>query len=254
MEVKGHNQLQVLKKYQPKVKTKFSDNLKAHLLKALAVDPKFSEAHFQMALMYQEDGDRKMAEAHFNKAIESDNQQTLEIEKRSEELLRKFQFQNAKILFIKAQEKKLHCAKVYFQLSSLYEYQNKLAKAETCLKKSITLNPASSKAHRNLGILFSQQKSYDVARLHIEKALDLNYSDCLSHLNLGIIMKQSKDYVDAEIHFLSALDINPKYVVCMLEMAHLQLIMNNQKKAKKYYKKAQNISPNIKDVDLGNIL
>jgi len=228
--------------------------LKAHLLKALEVDTKFSEAHFQLALVYKEDEDYKTAESYFRKAIKSDSQQILEIEKRGEKLLKKFQFQNAKLLFMKAQKKKHHCARVNIQLSNLYEIQNKLAKAKTCLKNSIQLNPESSKAYRNLGILLLKQKSYASARVYIDKALDLDYSDCLTHLNLGKLMKQSKQYADAELHFLTALDINPKYVVCMLEIAHLHLVMKNQKEAKKYYQKAREISPDISCKDLDKIL
>ena len=211
----------------------------------MEVDTKFSEAHFQLALVYQDDEDYKAAENYFKKAIKSDSQQILEIEKRGEKLLKKFQFQNTKLLFMKAQKKKHHCARVNIQLSNLYESQNKLAKAKTCLKNSIQLNPESSKAYRNLGILLLKQKSYASARVYIEKALDLDYSDCLTHLNLGKIMKQSKQYADAELHFLTALDINPKYVVCMLEIALLYLVMKNKREAKKYYQNAREISPDI---------
>ena len=242
------------KKHQSKVKNKFSDSLKAHLLKALEVDTKFSEAHFQLALVYQEDEDYKAAESYFRKAIKSDSQQILEIEKRGKKLLKKFQFQNAKLLFMKAQKKKHQCAKVNEQLSNLYESQNKLAKAETCLKNSIQLNPESSKAYRNLGILLLKKKNYDVAQKHIEKSLDLHYKDSLSHLTMGKLMKQSKKYADAELHFLTALDICPKYVVCMLEIAHLHLILKNQMEAKKYYQKAREISPDISCEDLDKIL
>lgn len=242
------------KKHHQEVKTEFSDNLKVHLLKALDVDPEFSEAHFQLGIIYWKYGDQKEAETHFREAIASGSKEAREIEKHGEALLKKFQFQNAKFLFMKAQEKKHHCSRVNFQLSNYYADLNKTAKAQTCLKNSIKLNPTSSKAHRNLGILLYKQKSYDAARLHIEKALDLDYSDCLSHLNLGMIMKQNKDYTDAELHFLSALDINPKYVDCMLEMANLQLIMKNKIKAKKYYQKARKISPDINHAELDNVL
>ncbi len=241
-------------KHQPEVKTEFSQGLKAHLLKALETDPKFSEAHFQLALMYKKDEDHKAAERYFRKAIKSDSHQILALEKRGKNLLKKCQFQHAKRLFLKAQEKKHHCARVNIQLSDIYNNQNKLVKAKTCLEHSIQLNPASSKAYRNLAILLLLQKNYNAARLNIEKALDLDYTDCLSHLNLGMIMKQNKDYKDAELHFLIALYINPKYVACMLEISHLHLIMKNQMEAKKYYQKAREISPNIKHAKLDKIL
>ena len=59
--------------------------MKVHLLKALRADPMFSEAHFQLAIMYQEEGYNKEAETHFRKAIESDSQDTCELEKNGKE-------------------------------------------------------------------------------------------------------------------------------------------------------------------------
>ena len=234
------------KQQQKEVVNTFSDKLIVHLVKALEINPEFSEAHCQLALIYQENGDYTSAEEHFQKAIKLDNKLIIEIEKRSVDLLQKFQFQNAKFQFRKAKEKRYQSARVHFQLSSLYEIQQQLSRAKTCLEKSIELNSLFPEAFRNLGIILSQLKSYAAARLHIEKALDLNYGDCISHLNLGIIMIQGKEYVDAERHLLIALDINPKFVVCILEMSHLQLLMKNKIEAKKYYQMAQEISPDIK--------
>ena len=157
----------------------------------------------------------------------------MEIEKRANKLFKNCQFQNAKILLLRVQEKKYHGALVNYEISQLYMNQNKLDKAKKYLKQSIELNPLSSKAHRDLSSLLIKQKSYDDAHFHIEKSLDLDYADPHSHLNLGMIMKANKDYVNAELYFLSSLDINPKYVTCMLELVDLQLIMGNQEKAKK---------------------
>ena len=241
-------------KQQTEIKTEFSEDMKAHLLRSVEADPKFSEAHCQLALMYQENGKHNEAETHFKKAIESDSEHIREIEKRSAKLLKIFQFQYANILFMKAHDKRGHCAKVYFQLSNLYECQNQSSQAQTCLKNSIQLNPTSSKAHRNLGILLSKQKIYDVARIHIEKALELDYSDCISHFNLGMIMKKSEEYIEAELHLLIALDINPNFVDCLLEIALLYLVMNDQIKAYQYYQKAREISPDISHAELDTIL
>ena len=158
------------------------------------------------------------------------------------------------MMFLKAQKKRHHCARVNLQLSNLYKNQSEVTKAETCLLNSIQLDPTSSKAHRNMGILLIQQKNYDDARFYFEKALDLNYNDFLAHLNLGLIMKQCKDYLAAKLHFLTALDINPNFSVCMLEIALLQLVMKNHIKAKIYYQKAREISPDIQHDALDKLL
>ena len=76
-----------------------SDDLKEHFLKALEVNPKFSEAHLQLALIYREEANEKSAESHFLQAIKLDTRQILDIEKHGDQLLKNHQFQNAKDQF-----------------------------------------------------------------------------------------------------------------------------------------------------------
>ena len=238
---------------QKRVKTDLANDLKVHFLNALKANPDFSEAHLELAQLYQEAGDSKNTEHHFQSAIVSDSQQALELENRGEELLKNFQFQNAKDQFMKAQDKKNHCAEVYYQQSMFFKNQNKTKAAQTSLEHSIKMNPSLSDSHRDLGILLSNQNQLDDARLHLEKSLDLEYADSTSHMHLGKIMIQMKDYEDAEQHFLSALDIDPDYVDCIMELAALKLKMNQKKEAKKYYKKAQELSPDLKQTTLDKL-
>ena len=241
-------------KKQKKVKAKLTNDLKAHFLSALKANPDFSEAHLQLAQLYQEEGDNKNTDHHFKSAIASDSQQALDLENRGEELLKKFQFQNAKDQFMKAQEKKNHCAEVYYQQSIFFKNQNKTEAVQTSLENSIKMNPSKSSFHRELGILLSQQNHLEHARFQLEKALDLNYADSQLHFNLGKIMSQMNDYEDAEQHFLSALDISPEFVDCMVEIADLKLKVNQEKEAKEYYLRAKEIIPELKHSALEKIM
>ena len=219
-------------------------DFKAHFIKALEIDPNFSEAHFQLALLYQDEGDYKNVEQHFNLAIVSDSDKAHILEKRGRELIKKFQFQNAKEQFMKAQARRKHCAEVYYQQSMYYKNQKNTKQQQTSLENSIKMNLSQSDSHRELGILFSNQNQMNDARSQLEEALNLNYADSLSHFYLGKIMIHMKDYKDAEQHFLSSLDINPKFIDCMIELAKLKLKINQENEAKKYYMKAKEIKPN----------
>ena len=88
------------KKPQSKNKANLNIALKAHLIKAIESDPTFSEARLQLALLYQDEGDNQKVEDHFNLAIVSEGDQIHKLEKRGGELIKKFQFQNAKKKFI----------------------------------------------------------------------------------------------------------------------------------------------------------
>ena len=48
-------------------------DLKTLFLKALEADPDYSEAHLQLALIYQDEDDSQNVENHFNSAIVSDS-------------------------------------------------------------------------------------------------------------------------------------------------------------------------------------
>ena len=214
-------------------------NLKSLFIKALEADPDYSEAHLQLALIYQDEEDFQNVENHFNAAIQSDIKMAQKLDERGEELLKKFQFQNAKELFMKAQEKKNHCADVYFQQSKYFLNHKKTNEALESLSHSIEMNPTLSEVHRDYGILLSQGNQIDNARLHLEKSLDLNYGDSMSHFQLGMIMVKMKDYEDAEQHFLSALDIDPKLVDCQVELVALKLITDQTEEVKNITKKTK---------------
>ena len=238
--------MQKNKKPLSKNNTNLQIVLKAHFKKAIEADPNFSEAHLQLALLYQDEGAMQKVEDHFNFAIVADIDESHRLEQRGEELIKKFQFQNAKQQFMKAQDKRNHCAEVYYQQSIYFQNQKKSEKQQVSLEKSIKMNPSLSDSHRDLGILLSNQNQLDDARLHLEKALDLEYADPSSHMHLGEIMTQMKDYEDAEQHFLSAMDIKPEFAVCMVELAALKLKMKQKGEAKKYYLQAKEITPGLK--------
>ena len=229
-------------------------DLKTLFLKALDTDKNYSEAHLQLALLYQDEKDCKNVEKHFDAAIISDCKDATIFDDKGEELLKKSQFQNAKEQFVKAQEKKNHCADVYYQQSKYLLNQLKINEALNSLGNSIKMNPSISEVQREYGILLSSDNQIDNARFHLEKSLDINYGDSISHYHLGMIMVKMKDYEDAEQHFLSALDIDPKLVDCFVELASLKLIIDQKIEAKEYYEKAKLISPDLKHSALEKIM
>ena len=229
-------------------------DLKTLFLKALDTDKNYSEAHLQLALLYQDEKDCKNVEKHFDAAIVSDSKDAKIFDDKGEDLLKKSQFQNAKEQFVKAQEKKNHCADVYYQQSKYLLNQLKINEALNSLGNSIKMNPYISEVQREYGILLSSDNQIDNARFHLEKSLDINYGDSISHYHLGMIMVKMKDYEDAEQHFLSALDIDPKLVDCFVELASLKLIIDQKIEAKEYYEKAKLISPDLKHSALEKIM
>ena len=134
------------------------NDIKDHFLKALKFRPNFSEAHLQLALIYQHNNDNKNAIKHFQAAIISDKQEAEKLEKKADELIKKHQFQNAKEKFIKSEKKIIHYSNVYYSLANHYLNCGKRKLAQVNLKACLKINPKLAKAHRDLGIIFFIEK------------------------------------------------------------------------------------------------
>ena len=76
-------------------------DLKTLFLKALDTDNNYSEAHLQLALLYQDEKDCKNVEKHFDAAIISDCKDAKIFDDKGEELLKTspFVFSNSNNLF-----------------------------------------------------------------------------------------------------------------------------------------------------------
>ena len=66
-------------------------DLKDHFLQALKTQPKFSEAHLQLALLYHEEGDDRNTITHFKSAISADLEEAEKLEEKGDELMQNFQ-------------------------------------------------------------------------------------------------------------------------------------------------------------------
>ena len=93
---------------QRKKLVNLKNDLKDHFIKALESYPNYSEAHLQLALIYEKEGDDVNAVKHFKAAILSDLEEADNLENKGDDLIKKYQFQNAKDYFIKSQNKKNH--------------------------------------------------------------------------------------------------------------------------------------------------
>tara|TARA_B100001029_G_C15034861_1_gene439450 strand:- start:474 stop:1166 length:693 start_codon:yes stop_codon:yes gene_type:complete len=228
-------------------------DLKEHFLLALKSQPNFSEAHLQLALIFQQEADKDNAIKHFNSAISSDLNDIKLLNTKAEELLKNYQFQNAKEQFMKLHKKKLHCSEIYYLQSKYFTEINNNDYAKVSLNNCIEINSNHSKAYRDLAIILSNDK-IDKARSYLEKSIEIDYSDSLAHFSLAKIMVRMKDYNDAEQHYLSALDIRPKFIDCLIELALLKIVLDNKNEAIMYYDKAKKYYPKINIPEIEKII
>ena len=113
------------------------DDLKALFLKSLESNNEYSEAHLQLALIYEKEKDFINAEKHFELAISFYESNINSLQNKGDLLLKKSQFQNAKIEFSKAQDKRTLCADVFYQQAQYFLRHKKIENAQNSFKNSI---------------------------------------------------------------------------------------------------------------------
>ena len=100
-------------------------DIKIHFIKALESQPHFSEAHFQLAIIYADEKNNRKAEEHFNFAIKYDLEEADLLDQQGNDLIKKYQFQNAKDKFIKSQQKKISLCRSLLSTISLFRKTKK---------------------------------------------------------------------------------------------------------------------------------
>ena len=129
--------------------------------KAIAINPKYPDAHNNLGIVYLDSKDLDNAVVHFEYAINfSDN-----------------------------------FAEAHNNLGSTFQQKGLLEKALNSYKKSITLKPDYAQAHNNMGILLQKIGNNKAAILSYEKALDSDPSYALAHHNLSALKIYSEDDV-----------------------------------------------------------
>ena len=78
------------------------------------------------------------------------------------------------------------------------------------LERAIEIDPASAKAHLNLGIVLARQDRLNEADEHLRESLRLDPDDAEAHYNLAFLLANRGDLRDAERHLAEAVRLAPK--------------------------------------------
>jgi tetratricopeptide (TPR) repeat protein len=209
----------------------------AFYLRAISINPFFSEAYRSLSLLYTEMGLFYKVPYYLKKAHSSKNE----------------------------------IAAFYNSAGLIYAKRNKMDSAEVYLNKAIKLRPDFKEAHRNLGkvlelkrrkispsavavvneiynrgnMLF-KQGNYLEALLNYEKAIKLNSSYPKAHNNAGITCIQLQRYDEAMQHFKEAIKIDPNFIEAYPNIAMLHSNRQRHKEAIEILNKAIKIKADPK--------
>jgi tetratricopeptide (TPR) repeat protein len=93
----------------------------------------------------------------------------------------------------------------YLEIATLYAQKGKYQKAEELFQKVAKENPASAKAHNNLGVVRLKQAKYDMAEREFKEAMRIDPAFVLPYYNLACLYSRKGVDVDALIYLKRAL-------------------------------------------------
>lgn len=146
-----------------------TEQAKAPLGKALALDPRDADAHAALALVFQAEGEPALAEAHFKKALASHPDDT--------------RIRNNYGSFLYAQQRFAEAEQMF-----------RLASADT-------LYPERSRVYENLGLTALKLDDRDQAHAYLTKVLQLNQRQPRALLEMAELSYENRHYVPARDYY-----------------------------------------------------
>ena len=146
-----------------------TEQAKAPLTKALAIDNRDADAHAALALVFQAQGEPQLADEHFRKALSQRPDDT----------------------------------RIRNNYGSFLYAQGRFEQAEATFRQAAadTLYPERSRIYQNLGLTALKLERREQAREYLEKALQLNHRQPRALLEMAELSYENRHYVPARDYY-----------------------------------------------------
>lgn len=134
---------------------------------------------------------------------------------------------------VKAKEKNSKDKHIWNALGLAYKERKLFKEAEEAFKEAISLDNKFSEAYNNLGVLYLDQKRYKDAIETFEKAVsNIFYTTPeLAYNNMGYAFQMLGDVVSAEKNYKEAISLNPSFSLSYTNLANLYIEQKRYKEA-----------------------
>ncbi|MCK4641185.1 MAG: tetratricopeptide repeat protein [Candidatus Marinimicrobia bacterium] len=173
------------------------DKAKSFYLRAIELNPDFSDAYNNLGLVYDKQENYSDAIKCYNKAIEINPNYSYPYNNLGNVYSDQGNDYDAIKYYMKAIELNPNNSYLYNNLGLVYDNQENYADAIKCYNKAIEINPDFSNAYYNLGVVYGKQGNYDDEINSYKKAIELNPELSVAYLNLGVVYYDQGNYVDA---------------------------------------------------------
>ncbi len=186
---------------------------------AVQIDPRFAQAHYQLAQSYLKLGDKQRAFNALSRTTDldpnnygahTDLANLLSSVRRSDNTADPDALQKAKPHLDIIREKQPNSPETHEAWSNYYSAQNNLGAAMQEAQQAINLNPSRSESYLVMAILQDKSKFFDRAESNYKKAVEVDPKSMNARLLLGSHYQTLGQLAQAEEQFRNAITVDPK--------------------------------------------
>lgn len=211
--------------------------------KILTYSPKSFKAHFNLGLVYEQEGKLEEAIKQYNIARQIQPDYFLIHNNLGNLYVTMGKFDLAEKEFIQSLEVKPDYFLTHNNLGNLYALNREFDIAVQAYRESIKLNPNYSESHNNLGSTLIEMGKYDEAGKELKEALRLNPGNAEAYNNLGNMYARQKLYDEAIESYRKAIKLKPGLDKSHFNLGVVYYLKGQIEDAKKEWKKTLQINP-----------
>ncbi len=189
--------------------------------KVLEIDPKHPLAHYNLGVIYDDNGMFEEAIAEFKQALQA-NPKNIDAHYRLGIAYATQGSDDQAISELRSvlQSEPSHIPTLY-NLAVLYDGAGQQDQAIEYYRKVIEIKPEYPEALNNLGLAYAKKDMWDAAQEYLQKAIAArpNYFEALN--NLGVVLVTKKQFEKAASIFRRALKQNPKSAKTLYNLAKI---------------------------------
>jgi len=214
----------------------------------LLIEPNNGNLYYYYGENYIDAEQPEKAIEAFNKGIEKDPSNALNLIGQAEIKLLAGDLSGGKILIDKAILMAAGKNALVFMEAGeaylLYKKAQDLISAQTYLESAVKLDPKNPEVYNLMGDLYSELNNGTLAATNYNKALDLDKNQVKAYLHKGQLYKRATNYDGAIIEFENALKIDPNFAPAYRELGEVSFKKRQVTEAKNFYKKYLELSKN----------
>lgn len=181
----------------------------ANFKKAIALDPKYAEAHNNYGRLLFELGRTEEAIAEIEKALELAPSMPLALNNMGAALVRNDNADGAEPYFRKALQRDPNLAEAHFRLAHLHFSKKRHEEAVKGFRTGIEKGYVKPEAYVFLGRSLAALGKDDEAMIEFEKAIELDPRNGAAHFQKAVLLQSRGDFVNAEIFSRKAIELDP---------------------------------------------